>query len=218
VIPAQIDDWTCSEEDDLAILPIEHRKYYTYMCINTDAFLTKEIAFQEADVGIGDEVFMVGRFMSHDGKQKNSPSLRWGHISTIPDKPVYHPSNKSGHQESFLVEIHSISGYSGSPVFVRSFPTQKLRMGTATNTSVTEMAESSWRPAGQPTSRGPWLLGVEWGYISSHEQSLNNTGISGVVPAWSLLGLLNIEKLKMMRTKEQRSLVDRVREGGTALT
>ena len=68
----------------------------------------------------------------------------------IPGEPVYHPSNKSEEQESFLVEIHSISGYSGSPVFVRPFMVAKLRPDFGTNTNVTQSTIMDLPYAGSP--------------------------------------------------------------------
>lgn len=225
VLPFSSDDWLLSTEHDLAVVPIEYDAAYKYLFVSTSMFLTKDIT-KEHDVGIGDEVFMVGRFISHDGKQRNSPSVRWGHISMMPSELVHHPSNKTGSQESFLVEIHSISGYSGSPVFVRPFSTEKMPVthqlyltGCSSGTLNTSVYASpglvhSMRTVGG----GPWLLGVEWGNITSLDQWANNSGISGVVPAWALLELLNTEKLRSQRESEQRLLAERYRQGGSVLT
>jgi hypothetical protein len=65
---------------------------------------------------------------------------------------------------------------------------------------------------------GPWLLGVEWGYISSHEQGYNNTGVSGVVPAWHLLDLLNTQGLVGQRKLEQEAEKKRTGEGKSVET
>jgi hypothetical protein len=141
------------------------------------------------DIGLGDEVFLMGRFVSHDGKQRNLPAMRWGHVAMMPFEPVYHPSNPSQTQESFLIEIHTVSGYSGSPVFVRPFDSAKVFLSDMT-------------PKGE-NYRGPWLLGVEWGYINNHDQRQNNTGMSGVVPAWRLKELLDTEELRLQRRQMQ---------------
>ncbi|HEV3258374.1 MAG TPA: hypothetical protein VG013_15955 [Gemmataceae bacterium] len=210
VIPLTYGDWVSSDEHDIAVAPISYNKAHKYLFVSViDKFLTKDIA-KECDVGIGDEVFMVGRLVNHDGKQRNSPSLRWGHISMMPFEPVYHPTNPNNEQESFLVEVHSVSGYSGSPVFVRPFKTQKLH---ASFPDDPRDALQMWK--GLPA--GPWLLGVEWGYINNHDQRYN-TGISGVVPAWYVTDLLNTETLKMQRAQEQKERVNKRKEGGTTET
>ncbi len=215
VVPFSPDDWTYSDTDDLAIVPIKHDPAYKYLSVGTEAFLTPEVA-QERDVGIGDEVFMVGRFVSHDGTQQNSPSVRYGHVSMMPGEPVHHPSNLGHTQDGFLVEIHSISGYSGSPVFVRPVPAQLLpTYAMNLNTNVTGSSFTSHRPV---RHGGPWLLGVEWGYINSHDQWANNSGISGVVPAWRVLELLETEKFRLQRQVEQEELAELARRGGSTLT
>jgi hypothetical protein len=211
ILPLTVDDWftaeeLISEDHDIAVVPINHQDYYAYRFIPTDAFLTKEISTRY-DVGIGDVVFMVGRFVGHDGRQRNEPSTRWGHVSSMPVEHVHHPSNRNGKQESFLVEMHSISGYSGSPVIVRPFPESILRVdyyGSPTNTHMMMPTRDDPIQTG-----GPWLLGVDWGYINNHEQRDNNTGISGVVPAWHLLKLLNSDKLREQRRKQQKEELDR---------
>jgi hypothetical protein len=206
VIDATLGDWVCSDDHDLAVLPIPYREHHRFLSVSTDSFLTRQTAARH-DVGIGDEVFMVGRFVSHDGKQRNLPSVRFGHISMMPSASERgrHPSNLSGEQEGFLVEVHSVSGYSGSPVFVRPFPAPKLPVWSSTNTAVSEVRIYPEGLAASPLQRGPWLLGVEWGYVHNHDQRQNNTGMSGVVPAWFLRDLLDTDRLRALRRTEQEA-------------
>ena len=123
--------------------------------------------------------------------------------------------------------IHSISGSSGAPVFVRPFPTEKMPVTHSflrdeylqhERTNMTVYSSSGVIPTTQTVWGGPWLLGVEWGYRSSHKQEDNNTGISGVVPAWAIRDLLNTAKLRAQREMEQRRLVESHRQGGSLLT
>src|SRR5260221_10762195 len=60
---------------------------------------------------------MIYRFIDHQGSQKNLPTVRFGSIAQMADEPVYQ-IQRAYHQESFLVETHSIGGASGAPVFV----------------------------------------------------------------------------------------------------
>jgi hypothetical protein len=208
VIALQQDDWVWTDTNDLAVAPITFNEAHKYLFISNHAFLTKgDVA--KFDIGIGDEIFMVGRFISHDGRQRNSPSIRWGHVAMMSTEMVWHETNKNNEQESFLVEVHSISGYSGSPVFVRPFNTAKLF-------AVPEVSNLEDGRRFKAKFAGPWLLGVDWGYINTHDQTKNNTGISGVVPVWSLLDLLNTEKLQMQRKKEQDEKA--AKAGGSTLT
>ena len=66
------------------------------------------------NIGIGDEAIAIGRFINHDGNQRNQPSVRFGAIAQMPKDKI---RTDTGEQDAFLVEIKSISGYSGSPVF-----------------------------------------------------------------------------------------------------
>src|SRR5439155_3723752 len=178
-IPLTAADWVTSEKHDIAVVPLDLLRAHKFLSIPVAIFLTEDLAAQW-DIGLGDDVFMFGRFVTHDGKQKNSPSVRFGNISMMPTDDVYHPSNESQTQESFLIEVHSISGYSGSPVLVRAFQSEKFEV-MPTNPRI---------PSLPRVPRGPFLLGVEWGYINTHDQSQNNTGICGVVPTWHVSDLL----------------------------
>jgi hypothetical protein len=213
VLPLRPEDWTISDEHDLAVFSIDlqHGSKHKYVTLASSAFVTNEL-MATYDIGIGDEVFMVGRFVNHDGKQRNLPSVRWGHVAMMPFEPVYHPSNPSNVQESFLVEVHSVSGYSGSPVFVRPFPTSKVVLEPSSKDRPSSIFCDPFRAG------GPWLLGIEWGYLNNHDQRENNTGMSGVVPAWSLADLLNTEKLMAQRKQEQEEIIQRLEHGGTILT
>jgi hypothetical protein len=213
VIDLTTNDWIYTSDQDIAVVPITHNPAHKYLFVSVTKFLTKDFAAM-ADVGIGDEVFMVGRLVHHDGQQRNIPSVRWGHISIMPLEPSKHPTNSTGEQESFMVEIHSVSGYSGSPVFVRPFSTRKLHVSIPVSFESMEEARKHY----DDLPAGPWLLGVEWGYVRNHDQSLNNTGISGVVPAWLLIDLLNTEKLQMQRYQEQKEREEKQKNCGIELT
>lgn len=76
--------------------------------------LTRE-EFSRLEIDVGDDVFMIGRFVDHDGSQTNRPSARFGHIS-MTDAAILQVTGYSG--SSFVIDMHSRSGYSGSPVFV----------------------------------------------------------------------------------------------------
>ena len=71
----------------------------------------------EEGVGVGDDTFTVGRFLGHDGRERNLPTARFGRISMMPLKPIKNPTTGLL-EESFLIESRSLPGYSGSPVFV----------------------------------------------------------------------------------------------------
>jgi hypothetical protein len=169
-------------------------------------------------IGPGDDAFMVGRFIHQDGRQKNSPTVRFGSIAMMPGEPLYHSMLPSRQQESFLVEVRSISGYSGSPVFVHIPP----------------FATRAHTPDIYSQAFGPWLLGINWGNVSNSEpvrdkdgnETKGNyqdwhvnspTGMAAVIPAWHLTNLLNAPGVAMNREANDKQLADNVKRGSTVL-
>ena len=68
--------------------------------------------------GVGEDVFMLGLFVDHAGRGVNLPSARFGNISMLPDKraPLKQPTGFDG--QSFVIDMHSRTGFSGSPVYL----------------------------------------------------------------------------------------------------
>lgn len=72
--------------------------------------------------GIGDELVSIGLFHVHVGHKRNLPMVRTGNLAMVPEEPV-EPTDafgKKGRPEwLYLIELRSIGGMSGSPVFAR---------------------------------------------------------------------------------------------------
>ena len=64
---------------------------------------------------IGDEVATVGLYSTHYGEEKNVPVVRVGNISLMPGEKVL---SHRGYVKAYLIEIKSIAGLSGSPVYI----------------------------------------------------------------------------------------------------
>jgi hypothetical protein len=112
-------EWHPSPMHDISVLPIEPSKAVLFQNVSDGLFVEPENFKKDIEgatcLGPGDEVFMIGRFISHDGKLENHPSTRFGNLSMLP-API---KNEYGlEQESFAVDMRSISGYSGSPAFI----------------------------------------------------------------------------------------------------
>lgn len=205
-IPTEQSLWAHSEKADLAVFPIALNDSYNIWSVNDQRFLTK---FKKGTkgCGVGDDTFIVGRFINHEGKQKNRPTVRFGTIAMMPDpeEGIYN-NNMSQHQESYLVETHTICGYSGSPVFFYIPAFSKRPKEDAAKNPL------AWR--------GPWLLGVDWGHIINHEPVLKpgksgalektdmvaevTTGMMCVTPAWYLGELLKEPHLMEEREKIEK--------------
>jgi hypothetical protein len=66
-------------------------------------------------IGLGDEVYVTGMFVSHFGEKKNLPIVRIGTIAAMPEEPL---QTEYGMHDAFLIEVRSIDGLSGSPVCI----------------------------------------------------------------------------------------------------
>jgi hypothetical protein len=68
-------------------------------------------------MGVGDDTFMLGLFVDYAGLGTTVPSARFGNISLIPDGDalIKQPTGYRG--LSYVVDMHSRTGFSGSPVF-----------------------------------------------------------------------------------------------------
>ena len=102
---------------DIAVItaPIDH-SIYDVFAIHLDSKKWKK---QIEDTGLGapkpgDEVCISGLYTTHFGTIRNMPVVRIGHIAAIPEEKVL---TNLGYVNGFLVEVHSIVGLSGSPVF-----------------------------------------------------------------------------------------------------
>jgi hypothetical protein len=80
--------------------------------------LSPKSIWKQRPIGLGDETFTIGLFRSHYGAQRNIPIVRIGNIAAMPEEPIETPGHGSGFVDAYLVEMRSIAGLSGSPVFV----------------------------------------------------------------------------------------------------
>ena len=154
---------------------------------------------------------MIGRFVLHDGKKINHPSARFGNLSMLP-APIRTPAGYD--QESFAVEMRTLSGYSGSPVFIY------WEFGGGHLEGIRRTMIHSYLG----------LLGVDWGLIplnlpvlDAQGKSLpdgqhvkSHTSMSGVVPAWHLMELINTPKLKKQRMQDEKNEAEKLKQNPTA--
>jgi len=193
---------------DIAILPISYSHVLPVVNLVTllpEMFATVENITAER-IGIGDDVYMIGRFINHEGTPRNTPSVRFGNISMLPFEPIYIDAETKP-QLSFAIELRSMCGYSGSPVFVEVGGLQRRSGGTS---------------MGPPSQL---LLGVHWGHIIEPwtvqkiivsakpsglrhdereiEQVSANTGMNGVVPAWFLREMFDLPVVKEVLQRDE---------------
>jgi len=188
-------------KDDVAIIPLDIRQPGMLVTfVGTNLLLFPQAADEEK-IGPGDDVFMVGRFVDIDATQTNVIAVRSGTISTVP-VPIVQPNGYNG--PCYCVDMHSRTGYSGSPVFVYRTPGNTLE----------------WALSGGPVALNKSLLallGIHCGQFTeelpvrkkrkplSAEAPLSEKaydeyieGLSGmtcVIPAWRIRALLERPEL-----------------------
>ncbi len=203
-------DWIRHPDlDDIAVAPLSGLlpQQHRFRSISTSTFLTQAL-IDEHEIGIGDDVFLAGRFVNHQGKQSNTPCVRFGHIAMMPGEPIRNSARQLD-QKSYLVEAHSISGFSGSPVFVH-IPIGSVR--------------PSKSPIAESKTSGPWLLGVDWGHSTMREGVRqkgqeghlveeecwvrSDTGMMMVVPVQKLAQMLESGELAEERQQQEGMLAE----------
>jgi hypothetical protein len=108
-------DWSfIPNGDDIAVVrvPLDPGKHQVD-AISVDQFVRAEDL--QWRISTGADVFMVGRFMDHDGGEINLPAVRFGNISTLPT--LMRIEKFQGMREYYCIDLHSRTGFSGSPVF-----------------------------------------------------------------------------------------------------
>jgi hypothetical protein len=194
-IPLSGDDWVCSVEDDLAVAIVDMSQGFNYKTVPMGFLISREQFFEESVFGPGNEVFLVGRFVNHEGKQRNLPCVRFGSIAMVANEneKVLISKNPKKEQEAFLVEVHTKSGYSGSPVFI---PNPNCTVVGLRGNTIPRVQD------------GPWLLGVHIGQIKNTNETAakikeeeTDTGMAIVIPAWRLKTLLDDRRLNLKRQK-----------------
>src|SRR5262249_33609865 len=88
VIPTDEAEWHKHPTDDLAAYPVKlDINIYQYALLTPLHFATRSV-IERFNIGIGDDCFVVGRFVNHAGRQKNQPSARFGNIAQMPGDPI----------------------------------------------------------------------------------------------------------------------------------
>ncbi len=155
-------DWTYHKNgDDLAIVQIRvlPRDIFDYYVIEETYAIDDEF-IGKYDVGAGDEAFMIGRFTgidpvkTGDKKRRCNPVVRFGNYAMNQTLPIYNEKIMN-YQDSYLLEMRSIPGFSGSPVFIYINPFD-IRPDTRGDDFF--KTDLLWEQR---------LLGITWGYIPS---------------------------------------------------
>jgi hypothetical protein len=184
------DEWVLDPDSDAAILPLEISGPASIHVIASELFLTDE-TIAEHDVGIGDDLTLCGLFVRMAGHRANAPIVRSGIIASMPRDPIRDRDGKE--YPGYLVEVRSIGGLSGSPVFL--ILDQERRSGTRFKQS--------------PKTFVLGLVRGHWDYqsplspadASTEEVERVNLGIAIVTPIQRVAHLLAREEVVQRRLR-----------------
>lgn len=194
-LPVDTNAWWPNEEGvDIAVLPLTGYYEKTHqVAMPTSSMILTEEDMEDLQIGPGDDVFMVGRFPDHEGVDMIRPAARFGCISVLPGDPVKFDGIPP--QTVFLAEMRSVSGYSGSPVFVDFAETGRVK--------VLQQIPQRWRTR---------LLGVDIGHLKNKVKIVDDAGKLGddayamvlshmacVVPAWEISKMINAPRFQAFK-------------------
>ena len=203
IFPFDSSEWTAHPDGfDIAVIPLPlNPDVHDVSALPLEEFATHANSFNK---GLGDDVFMAGRFVDHDGGATNVPSLRFGNIAVM---PTAMEQRKGKFCESYVIDLHSRTGYSGSPVFIFRTPGTDL-----------DYAKKN----GGIFDSGPGflhLLGIHWSQFADRlavykdpdvDKGIkkppigwaeNYSAMTCVVPAERIVELLNMPKFKKQRAE-----------------
>jgi hypothetical protein len=200
---------------DIAVIPHTmlrvRESIHEIVALHLGLFLTK-IDVAQLGIGPGEDVFMLGRFVDHDRPDTNVPAARFGNISIMPQ--VIEQRTGAKNLESFILDVHSRTGYSGSPVFVYRTFGADLTVG-ALQGSTDVLGAIPLREEDHFIK----LLGIHWGQFSERWEIETGkkvdaesvplsadakyvkgySGMTLAVPAWTLREFLDMPKFRNAR-------------------
>jgi hypothetical protein len=189
------DTWILSEHADVAIARFAIGEGFSLNWVEANGFLTESIA-QKYNIGIGDELYILGLFRRRVGDTRNIPILRSGMIAAMPEEPLRDDASGDLYH-AYLVEVRSIGGLSGSPVFVSVISGYNIRRSEENPSERTFSVTHHYYLLG--LIRGHWDLKE-----SEHEFEQINAGIAIVTPIDEVRKILFREDLVKERRREER--------------
>lgn len=197
IVKPSASDWIRTSKYDLAILPLSLTHSDVFSAIQEDAFASRENV-KKYMIGHGDDVFLIGRIQQPKVYQQtqNIPALRFGNIASVPKHEIW----------SYMVELRSVGGHSGSPVFAfcngLSWPgtrkAENIFLYQFLGMNVGHIEDYADVVRFEQTSQG--LKEVKAG---SH-YAKTNVAISLTIPAYYIGDILNSPALEKKRNRQEK--------------
>jgi hypothetical protein len=187
--------WFVADNDDIAVNLLDDFKRSNWMFhhIPIDSFVTCSL-IDQLNLGIGDEVFMVGRLLRDEEELDNSPIVRFGHISC----PLIPLINIWG-EEVILAEYRTLGKASGSPVFLEISQRQR-------DFYADQLGDCRHLLLGVNRGNTQYRSPVEMcGKQLADMKALVDSSMSMVVPAWKLKMLLERDDVSRQRQEIENS-------------
>jgi hypothetical protein len=196
--PMSTSDWLLHDTADVAILPLGGiNPLLDVLVWDAADGVANEKVVSEKDIGAGDDIFITGLLVNHPGVTRNIPIVRLGSVAALADDSI---ALETGTDVVTLVEVHSIGGLSGSPVFIhlsvlRDSEEGKVLMGTGGK------AQSGGTALLHGVMHGFYPVGLnDPDHVSQGNENLN-TGIAVVVRIDRVLELIN--RTDQVRIREE---------------
>ena len=176
---------------DIAVLPWVPNKEIDYAIAPLSMFVSDEI---RQAIDLGDELFMIGLFVNHYGRERNIPVVRVGNLAGMPEEAV---QTDHGPMQAYLAETRSLGGLSGSPTFVM-LGGQRLRRGGG----MVITAGIQFHLLG--VMRGHWdaeLEPADTVLDAADHRELVNMGIAIVIPSEKIVKVIDQDDLREQRQR-----------------
>lgn len=208
---------------DIAIAHIKFKsEAIRYSAATTDGFASraKFDGSEDHPLGVGDDTFMVGRFVDHDGGPTNQPAARFGHISI---GPSLLRSALGKEVETICLDTNSRTGFSGSPVYVYRTMTGDLEqaMEPKLHGKIAVHKHPVLMLLGVHTGQFPEYWDYREGREAEEEglsddQVKGLSGMTRVAPAWAIQALLDMPKFKAPRDLAEAQLAREANAGAAS--
>jgi hypothetical protein len=207
---------------DVAVVPLSlDDKIHDVSSVSTHQFAEEPKRQLLYPIGVGDDVFMIGLFVDHDGITTNVPSARFGNISMLANPKATIKQETGYRGESYVVDMHSRTGFSGSPVYVyRTFGSDLTAGFLGYEFEALDLRNQGGRLRGRLRAHNLFqLLGIHWGQFPEKWELRDKpklkesrkdliveggyvegmSGMTCVIPAWQIMEVLEMPALKSLR-------------------
>lgn len=203
--------------DDIAMIDItgELEEGDETFMLSEEMFVTRDI-IAEFEIGLGEDLFMIGMFAENHGGDRNIPAARFGNLSMLAHPSALIRLENDASRPVHLADMRSRGGFSGSPVFIYRTDTTDI---SSAHLQLTRPSHPQFRtgfihdrPAVTHKDWFVGLLGIHcgqfWERVEFRKQTAemerrgdpivegDNLVIQGgmtiIAPAWEIIDLLDL--------------------------